>query len=85
MKILKSGGGASSNVVGIICSLVEMRLTDLSKSRGGDHPPVPRFRQLFCWVNLCTLCHRSGGRLMSDALPVGLNSKNPPKIMLKIS
>ena len=33
-------GGGSSNVVGIICLLVEIGLTDLSKS-WGDHPSPP--------------------------------------------
>ena len=35
------GGGRSSNVVGIICQLVEIGLTDLSKSWGVRPSPRP--------------------------------------------
>ena len=36
------GGGTSNNVVAIICSVVEIGLTDLPKSGGGgDRLPIP--------------------------------------------
>ena len=34
-------GGGSSDVVGIICPLIEIEFTDLSKSGGTMAPPAP--------------------------------------------
>ena len=36
--VLKSDG-ASSNVVGIVCPLIEIRSIDLSRLEGGENPP----------------------------------------------
>ena len=59
--------GASSDVVGIICPIVEIWLTDLPKSGGRTLPPPDRFRHPCCklsnnnrvivtYKNLSTLC-----------------------------
>ena len=51
MKIWKSKG-TYSNVVDIICPLIEIGLTDLPKFWGAIAPPAPRFRQPWlAWDN----------------------------------
>ena len=62
-RTVKKSGGGGSNVVGIICPLVTIGLTDLSKTGGGALPPTPLLRHLFepfpisAWKYIRTVGH----------------------------